>query len=311
MVNIEQRHIVGIVIGVLILIADFLFFVKTPWLIPLIVIALTMGWSQFWIDFFVNRRKQKDIEERFPDFVRNLVGAIKSGMPVSKAIIYVSRSDYGALTTHVVKLANQCEWSIPVHKALTNFSAETKNPVIKRAISTVIEAEQSGGNIEDVLETITSSVIEIKRIKLERQASIHGQLVQSYVIFIVFLGVMIVIQNLLIPYIADIQTKGATEFGAGEETVQLQSGGALAALLQKVEMDYSSPKALILSFTRWLTSIRGVFLMLALIQALFAGLVLGKLAEGEIRAGVKHSLILMTIAFFVISLAQGALTYGK
>ncbi|MBI5398824.1 type II secretion system F family protein [Candidatus Woesearchaeota archaeon] len=311
MVNIEQRHIVGIVIGVLILIADFLFFVKTPWLIPLIVIALTMGWSQFWIDFFVNRRRQKEIEEKFPEFVRNLVGAIKSGMPVSKAIIYVSRSDYGALTPHVVKLANKCEWAIPVHKALTNFAADTKNPVIKRAVSTVIEAEQSGGSVEDVLETITSSVIEIKRIKLERQASIHGQLVQSYVIFLVFLGVMIVIQNLLIPYIADIQAKGATEFGEGEEKVQLQSGGALAELLKKVEIDYSSPKAFILSLTAWFTTIRGVFLMLALIQALFAGLVLGKLAEGEIRAGVKHALILMTIAFFVISLAQGALTYGK
>ena len=50
---------------------------------------------------------------------------------------------------------------------------------------------------------------------------------------------------------------------------------------------------------------QGVFLMLSLIQALFAGLVLGKLAEGDMRSGVKHSLILMTISFFMITLAQG------
>jgi flagellar protein FlaJ len=310
MIQFEQRHITAIVLGALILVADLVFFLHTPWLIPLVVIALTMGWSQFWIDFFLNRRKQKEVEERFPEFVRNLVGAIKSGMPVSKSIVYVSKTDYGALTPHVVKLANQVEWAIPVHKALHNFASETNNPVIRRAISTVMEAEQSGGNIEDVLETITASVIEIKKIKMERQASIHGQLVQSYVIFIVFLGVMIVIQNLLIPYIADIQTKGVASLGEGTETVSLADQTALTAILKKVEVDFSSPRAFVTTVAEWMTSIRGVFLMLALIQALFAGLVLGKLAEGDIRSGVKHSLILMTLAFFIISLSQGALTYG-
>jgi hypothetical protein len=73
----EKRHIGAIVIGILILIADFIFFLNTAWFIPLIAIAVTMGWSQFWIDFFVSNRKQKELESYFPEFVRNLVGAIK------------------------------------------------------------------------------------------------------------------------------------------------------------------------------------------------------------------------------------------
>lgn len=300
----EKRHIIAIIFGVAFFVIDFIFFLKTAWFIPLIVIAVSIAWSQFWIDFFVNSRKQKELEGMFPEFVRNLVGAVKSGMPVGKAIVYVSRTDYGALTPHVVKLANQVEWAIPVHKALLNFANETKNGVIKRSIATVIEAEMSGGNIEDVLETVTTSVIEIKKIKLARKAGIHSQLVQSYIIFIVFLGVMIVIQNLLIPYIADIESKnieGVTEGGMALTSAAL--GGAIRA----VQIDYSSLGAFIGTIGAWLTSIRGVFLMLALIQACFAGLVLGKLAEGDLRSGAKHSLILMTIAFFVITLAQGAM----
>ena len=35
-------------------------------------------------------------------------------------------------------------------------------------------------------------------------------------------------------------------------------------------------------------------------------MVIGKLSEGEVSAGLKHSLILMAAAFFIISLAQGA-----
>jgi len=45
--------------------------------------------------------------------------------------------------------------------------------------------------------------------------------------------------------------------------------------------------------------------MLAIIQGFFAGLVIGKLSEGSIKFGVRHSLILITVAFFIISLAQG------
>lgn len=300
----EKRHLIAMVFGMIFLVLDLIFFLRTAWFVPLIVVALSIGWSQFWIDFFVNSKKQKDLEAMFPEFVRNLVGAVKSGMPVSKAIIYVSRTDYGALTPYVVKLANQVEWSIPVHKALLNFANETKNGVIKRSIATVIEAEVSGGNIEDVLETVTTSVIEIKTIKLARKAGIHSQLVQSYVIFIVFLGVMIVIQNLLIPYIADVESKnieGVTEGGMALTTAAL--GGAI----RPVVVDYSSLGAFIATVGAWFTSIRGVFLMLAMIQAFFAGLVLGKLAEGDLKSGAKHSLILMTVAFFVITLAQGAM----
>ncbi|MBW2964049.1 type II secretion system F family protein [Candidatus Woesearchaeota archaeon] len=300
----EKRHLIAMVFGVIFLVLDFIFFLRTAWFVPLIVVALSIGWSQFWIDFFVNAKKQKDLEAMFPEFVRNLVGAVKSGMPVSKAIIYVSRTDYGALTPYVVKLANQVEWAIPVHKALLNFANETKNGVIKRSVATVIEAEVSGGNIEDVLETVTTSVIEIKKIKLARKAGIHSQLVQSYVIFIVFLGVMIVIQNLLIPYIADVESKnieGVTEGGMALTTAAL--GGAI----RPVQVDFSSLGAFIATVGAWFTSIRGVFLMLAMIQACFAGLVLGKLAEGDLKSGAKHSLILMTVAFFVITLAQGAM----
>jgi flagellar protein FlaJ len=300
----EKRHLIAMIFGIIFLVIDFVFFLRTAWFVPLIVIALSIGWSQFWIDFFVNAKKQKDLEAMFPEFVRNLVGAVKSGMPVGKSIVYVSRTDYGALTPYVVKLANQVEWAIPVHKALLNFANETKNGVIKRSIATVIEAEMSGGNIEDVLETVTNSVIEIKKIKLARKAGIHAQLVQSYIIFIVFLGVMVVIQNLLIPYIADIESKnieGVTEGGMA------LTSAALGSAIRPVQLDYTSLGAFIGTFGAWLTSIKGVFLMLALIQACFAGLVLGKLAEGDLKSGAKHSLILMTVAFFVITLAQGAM----
>ncbi|MBT7903732.1 type II secretion system F family protein [Candidatus Woesearchaeota archaeon] len=309
----ELRHILAILLGVAVLVVDFIQFKSTLWFIPLIIVSASIAWSQFWVDFFAFRKEQKEIEAQFPEFVRNLVGSVKSGMPISKAIIYVSKMDYGSLTPYVVKLANQVEWAIPVHKALNNFSRETKNNIIRRAISTVIEAETSGGNIEDVLTQVTDSVIAIKKIKEKRKASIHGQIVQSYIIFVVFVAVLVVIQNLLIPYIVNMSSADVNDI-EGMGSSEIEGGGAmggseLSAVTEKVDIKFSDVGTFFGTMARWFVSIRGVFLMLSLIQGLFAGMVLGKLSEGEVKAGLKHSLIMMTTAFFVISLAQGALTY--
>ncbi|MFC1755073.1 type II secretion system F family protein [Thermoproteota archaeon] len=295
--KIEKRHITAMILGVVLLFVDFLFFFRSPWFIPLIVIAITIGWSQYWIDFFVEMQRQKNLEERFPDFVRYLVGAIKSGMPMSKAILHVSKTDFSDLSPYVKKLANQVEWSIPLHKALMIFAYDTKNAVIKRAIATVIEAEQAGGNIEDVLETVTNSVINIKKIKDRRKASIHSQVIQSYVIFGVFLVIMIIVQNLVVPYVSSLGTPAT---GDATEGIINPIGG----IVEKIDFDYSSFDGFISSMTEWFVSLRGIFLMISLIQGLFTGLVIGKLAEGQIYPGIKHSLILMTAAFFVISLSQ-------
>ena len=294
----ERRHIIAFVVAIGILIADLGFWRGTPLFVPGIIIAVTVAWFQYWIDYFRTKSQEREFESNFLEFVRNLVGAVKSGMPVSNAIIHVSDSDYGPLTPYVKKLAHQVEWAIPVHRALVNFGNATRNSVIKRAISTVIEAEQSGGNIEDVLTSITESLVEIKRIAQERRTSIHGQVIQSYVIFFVFLGVMIVIQNLLIPYISGLEGQN-TGFGSDLMTTKA------VKIQQNVDIDTSSMAAFISTMSDWFVSLHGVFLMLSLIQGLFAGLIIGKLSEGDLMAGFKHSLILMTIAFLIISFAQG------
>jgi hypothetical protein len=41
------------------------------------------------------------------------------------------------------------------------------------------------------------------------------------------------------------------------------------------------------------------FLLLLITQGLFAGLVIGKLAEGSIKSGIKHSFILVALALII------------
>jgi flagellar protein FlaJ len=279
-----------------VLLIDFYFFFGKVFFMPFIVVAVTIAWLPYWLDMFAENRKQKELESRFPEFVRNLTGAIKGGMPAAQAVIHVSETDYGALTPYIKKLANHIEWAIPFHKAFTNFGKETNNTVINRAIATMTQAEQAGGNVEDVLSAITDSLLQIKKIREERKVSIHAQILQSYIIFFVFLGVMVIIQNLLIPYMTQFGVTGVIGEAGGET--------ATAGIMTKVSIDFSSPFTLVSSISEWALSLYGIFLLMSVIQGIFAGIVLGKLAEGDITSGLKHSLIMATSAFFIITLFQ-------
>ena len=302
-IEFKGKHLKALVASFVILLINIVFLINSVFFFALIIFSLALAALPFLLDYFNYNRSQKEIEERFPDFVRNLVSSVKSGMPLTRAIIYVSKSDYGELSYYVKKMANQVEWNIPVRRVFINFSDDVDNPIVKRAIATVLQAEKSGGNIEDVLGSITDSLLTIKKLKQERKASIQGQITQSYVIFFIFLGVLITIQNVLIPYLAEMETGdgGVDGFGGGQDSAALDN------LRESQEFDFSSPLTFMRSVIGWFSSLSGIFMMLAFFQSFFAGVVLGKMSEGDYKSGLRHSFIMIFMSVFVLSIANSIL----
>ena len=158
--------------------------------------------------------------------------------------------------------------------------------------------------MEDVLESITSSLIEIKKIKEQRRAGVHAQILQSYIIFFIFIGVMIVIQNMLVPYLIGEEGGLFNSLNSGS-SLSIVTGTTTTrtmSILPNIEIKFDSLADFVVTLTIWFTTIRGIFMMLTLIQGFFAGVIIGKLAEGDITAGLKHSIVLMTIAIFIMSM---------
>ncbi len=276
-IKLEFRHIMGFVIAVFFLVLGFYFFYETRWFKPLVVVCVLIAASQYIIDFLNENRRQREIETKFLEFVRHLVETVKSGTPIPLAIVHISTTYYGALTPHVQKLARQIELGIPTREALVVFANDTKNKVIKRSISIVVEAERSGGNIEDVLVSVTHSVLQVKKLREERKSSSYSQTVQGYIIFFIFIGVMLVLQVKLLPQISD-----AAGFVGGGFGLESFAG--------------NEPKS---------EGFENIFLWLILIQGFFAGLMIGKFSEGDIKQGVKHSIVLVTLAYIVITTVRG------
>ena len=281
-IKLKARHIAGIVIGILIVIINFYYFFTqgdNRLFRPLFVIAFVLMSFNFLIDYLKENKRQKELELNFLEFVRSLVETVRSGVPIPSAIIQISDANYGSLTPYLKKLAHQLEWGYPLHQAFTIFANNTKNPVIKRSVAIVIQAEQSGGDMGIVLQAVTNSVVEVKNIKEERKTNAYSQTVQGYIIFFVFIATMLILQIYLLPKLEVISKdvlSGLSGAGVGI------GGGAGKPI------DFGS-----------------VFIGLVLIQGFFAGLMIGKFSEGDLKSGIKHSILMMVLGYIIITTATG------
>ncbi len=225
-------------------------------------------------------RKVQEIEEKFPDFLRNIVEGLRGGMTLPLSITYAARNYYGALDPYVRQLSAQISWGVPFDTVLNNFSGQLKSRIISRSVSTINEAHRSGGNITDVLESVTRSTVEIEKIRRERASRISGQMMTGYIIFFVFIGVMIGMREFLLPALS------WSENSTGEESWMAVSG--------------QSP----INAEAYGT----MFMHLAVIQGVFSGLAMGKLAYGSIGAGAKHSMIMSLLGYLGLVIAHAILS---
>jgi len=263
---------VGIGFGLAIVISS-LFFIGTNFFLLLIGFGVIFVSIPFVFSIIRDNRISVEKEEMFLEFSRNLVESVKAGNPIGKSIINAKDKQYGVLSENIKKLANQIYLGIPLNQALQIFSKDINNKTISRSLTLIGQAERSGGEIGEILESVTEAVSMSDKLRKERKASISTLVVQGYIIFFVFIIIILVLQFQILPMLSGI----SSEEGTGLGVVGFGGGG------EPIDE----------------TEIANSFLYLILVQGFFTGLVIGKLAEGTIKTGVKHSFALTLMAFLI------------
>jgi flagellar protein FlaJ len=174
--------------------------------------------------------------------------------------------NYGALSPHIQKLANQLDLGLPLTTGLINFASDTKSKVIARSVSLISEAERSGGEIENILTSVANSIGQIEQLKKEQSSAVYSLIVQGYIIFLVFIVIVLVLQYYLLP-----MTQGIGGIDDLNTDLKINSDGDMGNSL----------------------------FYLLVVQSIFAGIVIGKISEGNFKDGMKHSFILTSITLII------------
>ena len=279
--KLTRMHWLGIALGLFILIGDIAayFYYKDANLFFFILgIFFMVSALPFIIGISLENKKEEELNEMFLEFSRNLAESVNTGTPISKSIINMKKNDYGAMSPYVYKLANQIAIGVPVHSALETFAEDIDSSVIKRAVALIGEAERAGGEIDYIIESVAKSMSEVEKLKKERKSAIYNLVVQGYIIFFIFIGIMLVMEFKIIPLTMGMGSFG--NLGTLGSVEALQSGASTGPAMSQDQLSQS-------------------FLFLLLAQGFFAGLTIGKLTEGKIKAGIKHSFILVVAAFLI------------
>ncbi|MEM3609608.1 MAG: type II secretion system F family protein [Candidatus Aenigmatarchaeota archaeon] len=247
-----------VIIGVSIYLYNFF----TIFYLPLTLLSIGVVIAGPALFEYKRYKENKEIEERFPDFLRDVTENVKTGMTLTQAITATKNTYYGALTPHIKKITTKIDWSIPFDEVLKEFSKQT-TPLIQKTVSTIIETYAGGGDITQILEASGKTIKEINKLRRERFSAIYNQMITGYVIFFIFIGVLIILQKYLIPSL----------FTVTAEEIEMVS-------LEEASKQYHN-----------------IFQWLILIEGFFSGLVIGKMAEGNLLSGLKHSLLLIAIGY--------------
>ncbi len=263
--KIKAIHWAGIILA-LVVFGISVFFIGTQYFFFVLGLGILFGVTPFVLSVIHDSNVSREKEEMFLEFTRNLVESVKTGTPISKSIINVRNRSYGVLSENIKKLANQIKLGISLNIALQVFSRDVGNKTISRALTLIGQAEKAGGDIGEILEAVAGAVTMSDKLKKERKAAISTLVVQGYIIFFVFIIIILVMQFKILPMVSGIADTGLSTVGGADVN----------------EGDLSS-----------------AFLYLLLVQGLFSGLVIGKLSEGTIKAGVRHSFALVLMSFLI------------
>jgi len=241
-------------------------------------------------------KELKDMEARFPGFLRNLIESLRSGMPLHKALQASSKLDYGKLSKEIRKISNQISWGMPLPKVLDQFSERVRKSKRLSTVTKIMrEAYLSGGDVISTFESMADNTTILDEAEKERRSLLNEYVVLMYVISILFVVIVVTINRLLIPVFQTTAIAGTEYSGLSNPCETETPGGFGSGICNFYELT---------SFYLFSIQTKGIasyytalFFYMAIVQGIFSGLVAGQISENSITAGIKHSLILAGIIF--------------
>ncbi|MFH7882343.1 MAG: type II secretion system F family protein [Candidatus Aenigmatarchaeota archaeon] len=245
----------------------------------------------------------KEMETRFPTFLRDVVETIRSGMPFHQAVILNSNIDYGKLSIHVKKMAHQLSWAVPFDKTVNYFSQRViQSKKLSSGLRTIRESFRSGGDVISTLESVADSMIMVEESEKEKKSLLSQYIILMYAISFMFVGIVVAINKLMIP-IFQVATEsqtgislggmGGMGFGLSNPCTQTAGFGYMVcqgfdvisnALGLGNVFDEKNIGAYYVS----------LFFLMSVIVSFCSGIVAGQISENSIVAGIKHSIIMIS-----------------
>ena len=267
---------------------------QAPYLIPLdmkanyafalcILVAITPPALIEWN----NSRWLKQVDKNVPRILIDVTESIRSGMSLIRALEGASKRDYGSVSEQLETAVVHFNLTSDLEGSLKWFGDSLIRPSGRRMATILMEASRAGGKMLDILDTSIQMFTSVDEYKEEKRSVTSPYVMMVYVSTIVFLFMGYIIITQFLESLANQQT---TIAGVGQLVSRMLPIGYY----------------------------KSIIFWGAMLEAIIGGLVIGKITDSKISAGLIHAAAMILSPIFSTpscyrrwKQARRAITYPK
>lgn len=231
------------------------------------IIAFLLAFTPYSVLITILERRKLRYEREFADFLFELSELVRGGIDPLRAIKVLSERDLGSITKFVRIASRQTELGLSFERAMKNLANLLKSSLIANYAELVIQASYTGGAISSLIQKASSDMKTIIAIEEEKRAGLRQYMVIFYFAHVILLAICITMVIQFLP--------GLTQLGG--------FGFSPMGMFSQIDLNVER--------------VSESLFHLSVINALFGGLMVGKISSGSIRHGLKHSLILVLLSY--------------
>ncbi|PKL59959.1 MAG: secretion system protein, partial [Methanomicrobiales archaeon HGW-Methanomicrobiales-4] len=196
------------------------------------------------------------------------------GLTLTQSITIMARANLGILAYEIRHIQRDILWGANFSDALIRFELRVRTALIARTVTLITKASTMNSSISDVLRIAAADARMSELLKRDRLSEMFIYTAIVYLSFFVFIFVIGVISTQFLEVLAN----------------QSQEGLSMAGPLANVG-------------TMSLSTLERILYHTCLVQGLFSGLIAGMMGESSLKAGVKHSCVLIIAALLAFNFA--------
>ncbi len=233
--------------------------------------------------------KGKEIEKVLPDALSLMSSNLKAGYTTDKAFLLSSRPEFGILAEEINKVGKDITIGEKIENSLLKMSSRIKSEKLEKTISLIISGLKSGGEL--------SSLLSQSSYNLRNQDLIDQKIRSSVLMYVIFIftaaGIGAPILFGLSSFLVQILTEKLAAISIPVSAIAIPIG------LSKINIDPNF--------------IFGFSVLSLFTTSILGSLVLGLIAKGKEKEGLKYTLPLLILSlgiFFIVRFLISRLLAG-
>ncbi len=132
--------------------------------IPLVVV------SNYILFRYQNRCKA--IEDELPELLHQISSLLRVGLGLESALREISNNNESILNNEIKRALMEVKFQKPLNEALLDMSKRNDSDNLKHTLEIIINTNESGGNMADILDVIADDLADELTLRKERRASV-------------------------------------------------------------------------------------------------------------------------------------------